>query len=222
MNETTPGPGPEHVGVAVAEFNGSITERLLDGAIKMLEELDVPTISVVRVPGALELALVADRLLSSGCDAVVAVGAVIKGETDHYDIVANISARGLAEVALRHSKPVGNAVLTVREYEHALERALPGPANKGAEAARAAVETVRALRGSESAQSEVDLVWRGGLHDRLSSSPTTELQVEAAASHPATRECAVVTRPETPEGLWHGSKIPLAAFSMTTRRLRDR
>ena len=147
VNEKTPGPGPEHVGVAVAEFNGSITERLLDGAVKMLEELDVPTISVVRVPGALELALVADRLLSSGCDAVVAVGAVIKGETDHYDIVANISARGLAEVALRHSKPVGNAVLTVREYEQALERALPGPANKGAEAARAAVETVRALRG---------------------------------------------------------------------------
>ncbi len=145
--EITPGGGPQRVGVAVAEFNGSITQRLLEAAVKTLEELGVPAIFVVRVPGALELPVVADRLFEAGCDAVVAVGAVIKGETDHYDIVARVSSHGLGEVAIRHSKPVGNAVLTVQEYEHALERALPGPANKGAEAALAVVETVRALNG---------------------------------------------------------------------------
>ncbi len=147
VSNAEPGEGPKRIGVVVAEFNQSITERLVAGAVKMLGELGVETIDVVKVPGALELAVVADRLLNIGCEGVVAVGAVIKGDTDHYEIVANVSAGALADVALRHGKPVGYAVLTVQEYEQALERALPGPANKGAEAALAVFETVRALNG---------------------------------------------------------------------------
>jgi 6,7-dimethyl-8-ribityllumazine synthase len=133
--------------LAVAEFNEAITRRLEEGALAALEEDGVEEVVVVRVGGALELAVVASGLLDSGCEAVVAVGAVIKGETDHYEHVAGASVRALGEVALRHGRPVGNAVLTVREYEHAVDRSLPGPSNKGGEAAHAAVTAFKVLSG---------------------------------------------------------------------------
>jgi 6,7-dimethyl-8-ribityllumazine synthase len=84
-------------------------------------------------------------LIDRGCDGVVAVGAVIKGETDHYEYVCAEATRGIGEVALRTGRPVGNALLTVREYEHALERSRPGPGNKGAEAAEAVLTVCRGL-----------------------------------------------------------------------------
>ena len=136
---------PLRVGVAVATFNQPITDPLAEGALSTLREMGVGEILVVEVPGALELPVAAAALAEAGCEAVVAVGAVIEGETDHYRIVTDQSARGLMEVSVRHQVPVGNAVLTVREYAHAVERSRPGPGNKGAEAARAAVETARTL-----------------------------------------------------------------------------
>lgn len=145
VRELAPGPGPRHVGIVVSDFNRAITDRLLDGALSMLTELSVSEITVVRVPGALELAVAAQRLLDAGCDGVVAIGAVIRGETDHYEIVSRVSASTLADVAIRASKPVGNAVLAVDEYEHAEARARSGPDNKGAEAALAVVDAVKAL-----------------------------------------------------------------------------
>jgi 6,7-dimethyl-8-ribityllumazine synthase len=136
---------PERAGVVAAEFNQAITEPLLRGALEALEEAGVGELVVMRVPGALELPPAADALAADGCRLVVAVGAVIEGETDHYEVVARESARGLMDVAIRRGIPVGNAVLTVREYRHAVERAAPGPGNKGREAAEAAVRLARRL-----------------------------------------------------------------------------
>ena len=141
------GPPPKVAGVAVSRFNEVITERLLEGAVTVLESSGVEEIRVARVPGALELGVVAAALIEGGCEVVVAVGAVIKGETDHYEYVASEASAALSRVALDTGRPVGNALLTVRKHEHAVDRSLPGPSNKGAEAASAAVETHRVLGG---------------------------------------------------------------------------
>ncbi len=107
-------------------------------------------VSVFDVPGAFELPLAARAAALSGrFDAVVALGAVIQGDTDHYEHVAREAASGLAAVARETGVPVAFGVLTVREARQAEERAQPGPGNKGAEAARAAVMLVRALREIE-------------------------------------------------------------------------
>jgi 6,7-dimethyl-8-ribityllumazine synthase len=145
--------GPRRVGVAVAEFNAAITEPLLAGALEALERLGVAEVTVMRVPGALELPLAVRALAGRGCQAVVAVGAVIQGETDHYEMVWRQAARGLSEVSLTTGVPVGNAVLTVRDYRHAVERSSPGPGNKGAEAAEAAVRLARSLAAAAAGES---------------------------------------------------------------------
>lgn len=135
-----------HIGVAAARWNQAITDKLVDGAIARLEELGVEEITLLRVPGALELALATQKLVESGCDAVVAIGTVVKGETDHYEIVVKESAQGISRVALDTGVPVANAILAVHDYELALERAGSGDANKGVEAVDAAVTTANALR----------------------------------------------------------------------------
>lgn len=135
-----------HVGIAAALWNQSITDRLLDAATKRLDDLGAGRVTILRVPGALELPLAASRLARLGCDAIVAIGAVVKGETDHYDIVVRESARGISRVALDTGVPVTNAILAVHDYELALDRAGAGESNKGAEAVNAAVMTASALR----------------------------------------------------------------------------
>lgn len=138
-----------HIGIAAARWNQDITDRLVAGAVGRLEALGVTEITVVEVAGALELPIAARALASDGCDAVVAIGTVIKGDTDHYEIVVRESSSGLTRVALDTGVPVANAILAVHEYEHALERAGTGMANKGFEAAEAAVTTITALRRLE-------------------------------------------------------------------------
>jgi 6,7-dimethyl-8-ribityllumazine synthase len=133
------------VGVAVATWNRSVTDRLLDAAVARLEELGA-VITVLRVPGALELPIAARALAEAGCDAVVAIGTIVRGDTDHYEIVVRESTAGIARVALDSGIPVANAILAVNEFAHAVERAGAGPANKGFEAAEAAVSTAVALR----------------------------------------------------------------------------
>jgi 6,7-dimethyl-8-ribityllumazine synthase len=150
VTEVEPGPVPQTVGVAVASFNEAITDRLLDGALAALEESGVAAVTVARVSGALELGVVVDALLEQGHDAAIAIGAVIKGETDHYEYVSSEAVRAITEVALRHRRPVGNAVLTVREYEQAVDRSLPGPSNKGGEAVEAMIRAHRAIAGIDS------------------------------------------------------------------------
>lgn len=134
-----------HIGVVVSRWNQSITDKLLEGALHRLEHLSVGDVTVLRVPGSLELGVGADALARRGCDAVVALGAIVKGETDHYEIVSAESSRGLTLVAQARHIPVTNGVLAVHDVAQAVARSRPGPSNKGEEAADAAVETALAL-----------------------------------------------------------------------------
>ncbi len=137
------------VAVLCARFNPAVTDGLRDGAVRALREMGAAAsrISVFEVPGAFELPLAAKTAASSGrFDAVVALGAVIRGDTDHYEHVARAAASGLAAAAFETGVPVAFGVLTVRRARQAVERAAPGRDNKGAEAARAAVAMVRTLR----------------------------------------------------------------------------
>lgn len=133
------------VAIAVAEFNATVSQGLLNGALSELESLGVEEPAVMRVPGAFELPVAAKALFAEGYDCVVALGAVIEGETDHYTHIATQCAAGLQAVAVEAGKPVGFGVLTARRADHAVERSGPGPSNKGAEAARAAVVMARTL-----------------------------------------------------------------------------
>lgn len=140
------GPVPERIGIVVSTFNDPVTSPMRSEAERVLKEAGVQDILVLEVPGALEIPVAAQALIErAGCAGVVAIGAVIMGETDHYEHVARETVRGIGEVALRTGRPVGNAVLTVREYSHAVERSRPGPGNKGAEAADAVVLVARRL-----------------------------------------------------------------------------
>jgi 6,7-dimethyl-8-ribityllumazine synthase len=134
------------VGVAVASFNAFVTDGLLQGALAALAAAGVEAPVVLRVAGSFELPVAARGLVDVGCDAVVALGAVIKGETDQYEHVATQAIAGLQAVAVQTGVPVGLGVLTARKAEHARARALPGPANKGAEAVEAALQAANALR----------------------------------------------------------------------------
>jgi 6,7-dimethyl-8-ribityllumazine synthase len=134
------------VGIAVADFNGAVTRGLLEGALAALTEAGAADPTIVTVPGAFELPVAARALVETGCDCVVALGAVILGETDHYHHVAAQAASGLQQVAVDSGVPVAFGVLTAQEPAQAAERSAPGPANKGAEAAEAAVRTANALR----------------------------------------------------------------------------
>jgi 6,7-dimethyl-8-ribityllumazine synthase len=138
------------VGFACAEFNGGITDRLLTAALDELDAAggDLATSVVSWAPGAFELPLVARGLLASGrVDVVVALGAVIRGDTGHYDFVAGECAAGLQRVQLDTGRPVVFGVLTTDTVEQALVRSLPDATNKGAEAVRTALGTAALLQG---------------------------------------------------------------------------
>lgn len=146
------------VAVVVARFNEVVTDALLEGAMAALDEsgVDPADVTVVRVPGAFELPLVAQRLATSGqVDVVVCLGAVIRGDTDHHIHVGGQCAAGLQRVQLDTGIPVALGVLTTDTLEQALERAGardPGnhKANRGYDAAMAAVETAGILRALKS------------------------------------------------------------------------
>jgi len=137
------------VGVVASRFNGFIVNRLLEGCLDELSTagLDDKSIMVVRVPGAFELPVAAKRLITAGgCDAVIALGAIIRGETPHFEYIANECSHGLAQVALEQDTPVIFGVLTVDNTEQAMDRAGSEESNKGAEAAKAAIEMISVLR----------------------------------------------------------------------------
>ncbi|PYQ20844.1 MAG: 6,7-dimethyl-8-ribityllumazine synthase [Acidobacteria bacterium] len=138
------------VAVVRSRFNPAVVDGLLAGAREALRQMGAAERDVVLtdVPGAFELPLAAAGAARSGrFDAIVALGAVIKGETDHYEHIAREASHGLAAVSRETGVPVGFGVLTVAREEQALVRSAPGPDNKGAEAARAAVAMVHVLRG---------------------------------------------------------------------------
>jgi 6,7-dimethyl-8-ribityllumazine synthase len=137
------------VGVACARFNGAITIRLLDGCLAGLAALgvDAADVTVAWVPGAFELPVLARGFATAevNYDAVICLGAVIRGETGHYDVVAGECARGIQEVAIATGVPVIFGVLTCESVGQALERSAPDETNKGLESAVSAVETARLL-----------------------------------------------------------------------------
>jgi len=137
------------IGIGCARFNGGISLRLLEGVLTAADDLGVDRrdLEVAWVPGAFELPLLAKRFCDAGTvDAVIAIGAVIRGDTGHYDFVAGECARGLQDVSLATGMPVIFGVLTTDTVEQARVRSEPGPSNKGAEALTTAVELVRLLR----------------------------------------------------------------------------
>jgi len=136
------------VTIVAARFNDFIVERLIGGAVDYLARhgCDAKDIELVRVPGAFEMPLVCKRLAARRqCDGIVAVGAVIRGSTPHFEFVANEAVKGLAQVSLESGIPIGFGLLTTDTLEQAIERAGSKAGNKGAEAAAAMLETVRVL-----------------------------------------------------------------------------
>lgn len=137
-----------HVGIAAARFNGRVTEQLLEGALERLNEagVDAADVTVAWAPGAFELPLLAQTLADSGADAVICLGAVVRGETAHFDFVAGQCAAGVQRVSLDADIPVIFGVVTTDTVEQALDRAGGKHGHKGVEAAEAALEMVDLLR----------------------------------------------------------------------------
>jgi len=150
MRELAPTPA-ENLSIAIvaSRFNRFIVDQLVDGARDALRRrgVDADRQLLAWVPGAFELPLLADRLAASGrFDAIIALGAVIRGGTPHFDYVAGSCADGLSRVALDHGVPVAFGVLTTDDIEQALERAGAGTGNKGFDAAVTALEMADTLR----------------------------------------------------------------------------
>jgi 6,7-dimethyl-8-ribityllumazine synthase len=137
------------IALLVSRFNSFIVESLLSGAIDALkrhgaEERDL---NIVRVPGAFEMPLAAKRLAASQrYEAIIALGAVIRGGTPHFEYVAGECTKGLAGVSMQHDVPIAFGVLTVDSIEQAIERAGTKAGNKGEEAALSAIEMINLLR----------------------------------------------------------------------------
>ncbi len=149
-------PSAARVGLACAEFNGGITDRLLTAALDALEEAgcDLSRAVVVWAPGAFELPVVAQALaVSDAVDAVICLGAVIRGDTGHYDFVAGECAAGLQRVQLDTGVPIVFGVLTTDTVDQALVRSGDDASNKGREAAETALKTLGALAGVAEASS---------------------------------------------------------------------
>ncbi len=141
--------GNARFAIVVSRFNSFITEKLLDGALDALRRhgADMEAVTVAWCPGAFEAPLVVRRLAATGrFDAIVCLGAVIRGATTHYDFVAGQAAAGIARTAIDADIPVLFGVITTETIEQAIERAGSKAGNKGAEAAVAAIEMVNVLR----------------------------------------------------------------------------
>jgi 6,7-dimethyl-8-ribityllumazine synthase len=136
-------------GIVISRYNSFVTTRLLDGAMDAITRHggDAEAVDVAWVPGAFELPLGAQRMAGTGrYDALICLGAVIRGDTPHFDYVANESAKGIAQVGLDANLPVVYGVITADNLEQTIERAGTRMGNKGAEAAMVAIEMVSLLR----------------------------------------------------------------------------
>ena len=140
------------IGIVAARFNEFITSKLLSGAIDTLQRHDVKSedIDVAWVPGAFEIPLIASKMAKTGkYDAIICLGAVIRGNTSHYDYVCSEVSKGIAQVSLNNSIPVMFGVLTTENIEQAIERAGTKAGNKGSECAEGAIEMVNLIRAIE-------------------------------------------------------------------------
>lgn len=135
--------------VVVSRFNSSVVDRLLDGCLSTLKEsgLKDQDITVVRVPGAFEIPSTVQHVIQhTACDAVITLGAVIRGETPHFEYICSECTRGLGQISITNDTPVIFGVLTVDNTEQAMDRAGAEESNKGAESAQAAIEMINVFR----------------------------------------------------------------------------
>ena len=142
------------IGIVAARFNEFITSRLVGGALDGLRRHDVgeDSIDVAWVPGAFEIPLIAKKMAKSGkYDAVICLGAVIRGSTSHYDYVCNEVSKGIAAVSMETEVPVMFGVVTTENIEQAIERAGPKAGNKGDDCALGAIEMVNLIRTMDQA-----------------------------------------------------------------------
>ncbi len=140
------------IGIVAARFNEFITSKLLDGALDALKRMGVEDsqIEVAWVPGAFEIPLIASKMAGSKrYDAVICLGAVIRGSTSHYDYVCNEVSKGIAQTSLSTGVPVLFGILTTENIEQAIERAGTKAGNKGFDCAQSAVEMVNLIRALE-------------------------------------------------------------------------
>lgn len=136
------------VAIIATRFNDLIVDRLVGGAVDYLKRhgCKEDDITLVRIPGAFEMPVICQKLAQSGkYNGIVALGAVIRGATPHFEFVANEATKGLAQVSLQSGVPVGFGLLTTDTIEQAVERAGTKAGNKGVDAAAALLETIRVL-----------------------------------------------------------------------------
>ena len=137
------------IAIVVSRFNNFITDKLLEGALDGLKShgSQDDDITVIRVPGAFEIPLATERLAASGkFQALVCLGAVIRGDTPHFDYVCDAATRGIGDIGLKYCIPIGFGVLTTDNVQQAMDRSGVKDANKGYEAALTAVEVANVLR----------------------------------------------------------------------------
>jgi len=136
--------GVKKIGIVTSRWNGEIIERLEVEALKRLDELSIKDdqIILVRVPGAIEIPFAVKNMIELGCEGVVALGAVIRGETGHYDIVCNSVERGCTQLQLEYNTPVALGVLTTENREQALARSGGDKENKGREVVDVVLEMI--------------------------------------------------------------------------------
>jgi len=135
--------------LVVSRFNSFVVENLLTGAVDTLKRhgAEDSDLTIVRIPGAFEMPVTIEHIAAKGgYDAIIAIGAVIRGGTPHFDYVAGECIKGMAQVSLKHGIPVAFGVLTVDTIEQSIERAGTKAGNKGADAAMSALEMVNLLR----------------------------------------------------------------------------
>lgn len=135
------------IGIVVSRFNGFITEQLAQGALEVLEKHGCrhENISFVKVPGAWELPIAAKNLAPL-CDAIIALGAVVRGDTPHFEYVASGAVNGLTQVSIKTGVPIVFGVLTTDDMQQAMDRAGGKSGNKGSEAAEAAIELANLVK----------------------------------------------------------------------------
>lgn len=137
------------IAIVVADFNTTVTRQLKEGAVATLEKFGVPTdqIAVYHVPGAFEIPFVSKKLLASGrFDGIMTLGAVIKGETDHYDLICQNVARGIMDLNTQGKIPVTFGILTTDNVEQAMQRAGLKMGNEGASTAESLLEMISLSR----------------------------------------------------------------------------
>ncbi len=136
------------IAIVASRFNDFITSRLLDGAVDCLVRHGAKPedLVIIKAPGAFELPLLCDKLAASQkYNGIVALGAVIRGSTPHFDYVCAECSKGIAQISLKHSLPIGFGIITANNLEQAVERAGSKAGNKGVEAALAMLETAKVL-----------------------------------------------------------------------------